>query len=102
MHGIALEAGDAVQCMIGAANRDPAYFADPDRYDIARSNADDHLSFGAGRHFCLGAALARAEVGVALDALLDRFPTLRADPDRPSAPLGYEFRAPPALWTLLA
>lgn len=101
MHDVTLEAGDAVQCMLGAANRDPAYFVDPDRYDIHRSNADDHLSFGAGRHFCFGAALARAEVAVVVEALLDRFPGLRADPDRPSAPEGYEFRAPRTLSVIL-
>jgi len=100
MHGTTLNAGDVVQCMLGAANRDPAYFAEPDRYDIYRPNAGDHLSFGSGRHYCLGAALARAEVSVAVNALLDRFPTLRADPERPSAPRGYEFRAPPTLWVM--
>jgi cytochrome P450 len=71
MHGTTLNAGDVVQCMLGAANRDPTYFAEPDRYDIYRPNAGDHLSFGSGRHYCLGAALARAEVSVAVNALLD-------------------------------
>jgi cytochrome P450 len=100
MHGTTINAGDVVQCMLGAANRDPTYFAEPDRYDISRPNAGDHLSFGSGRHYCLGAALARAEVSVAVNALIDRFPTLRADPERPSAPQGFEFRAPPTLWVL--
>jgi cytochrome P450 len=100
LHGTMLDAGDMVQCMLGAANRDPAYFAEPDRYDIYRSNAGDHVSFGSGRHYCLGAALARAEVSVAVNALLDRCPTLRSDPERPSAPEGYEFRAPPTLWVM--
>jgi len=99
--GASIAAGDTVQCMLGSANRDPAHFDDPDRYDLLRPNADDHLSFGSGRHFCLGAALARAEVLVVLETLLDRFPTLRADPERPSAPYGYEFRSPPELWVAL-
>jgi cytochrome P450 len=87
--------------MLGAANRDPAHFPDPDRYDIRRTNAGDHLSFGSGRHFCLGAALARAEVRLAVELLLSRYPMLRLDPDRPSSPRGYEFRAPPTLHVLL-
>jgi cytochrome P450 len=102
LHGTTLPAGSTVQCMLGAANRDPAHFPDPDRYDITRANAADHLSFGAGKHFCLGAALARAEVQVAATRLLQRFPALRLDPDRPSAPRGFEFRAPPTLHVLLA
>jgi cytochrome P450 len=99
--GVPLAAGDVVQCMLGAANRDPDHFADPDRFDIDRPNSADHFSFGSGKHFCLGAALARAEVHVVLDTLLTRFPGLQADPDRPSAPYGYEFRSPPTLWVRL-
>jgi cytochrome P450 len=99
--GVSIAAGEIVQCMLGSANRDPAYFTDPDRYDLMRPNATDHLSFGAGKHFCLGAALARAEVHVVLETLLDRFPALRVDPARLSAPYGYEFRSPPRLQVLL-
>jgi cytochrome P450 len=102
LHGTTLPAGATVQCMLGAANRDPAHFPDPDRYDMTRANAGDHLSFGAGKHFCLGAALARAEVQVAATRLLQRCPALRLDPDRPSAPRGFEFRAPPTLHVLVA
>jgi cytochrome P450 len=98
---VRLEAGDVVQCMIGAANRDPAHFADPDRFDIDRGNASDHLSFGSGAHYCLGAALARAEVRAVLSALLERYGTIELDPAQPSAPRGYEFRAPPVLSVLL-
>jgi len=101
LHGVTIGAGATIQCMLGAANRDPDHFPDPDRYDITRANASDHISFGAGKHFCLGAALARAEVLVATERLLRRFPTLRLDPDRPSAPRGFEFRAPPTLHVLL-
>jgi cytochrome P450 len=60
--------------MIGAANRDPAHFANPDRFDITRTPA--HVGFGHGVHFCLGAALARLESNIAVASLLphlDRF-----------------------------
>ena len=56
---------------IAGANRDPAVFPDPDRFDIARKTAG-HLSFGRGNHFCLGSHLARAEMRTALDVLLER------------------------------
>lgn len=59
--------------MIAAANRDPAVFRDPARLDVSRNNAGRHLSFGAGIHFCLGAALARLEARVAVTALITRF-----------------------------
>ena len=94
--GIAITAGDTVQCMIGGANRDPALFEDPDRFDLRRANADQHVSFGSGRHFCLGAALARLETRTALAALLERFPGLALDPAAPP-PAGAEFRKPPSL-----
>ena len=68
----------------GAANRDPSAFADPDRLDVTRS-PNPHLSFGRGRHTCLGAALARMEMGIAFEALLRRFPLLRLDESEPPA-----------------
>ena len=94
--GVAVAAGDTVQCMLGGANRDPALFEDPDRFDIRRANADQHVSFGIGRHFCLGAALARLETRVALGALLERFPDVALAPGAPG-PAGAEFRKPPSL-----
>ena len=67
-----ISSGDTVVAFIGAANRDPAKFHDPDRFDIRRSRPET-LAFGSGIHYCLGAALARMEAGAALNAILDRF-----------------------------
>ncbi len=90
--------GEVVHCMLGAANRDPGHFEDPGRFDVTRPNAGDHLSFAVGRHFCLGAPLARLETRVVLETLWARCPGLRLDPDRPAPPYGYEFRKPQTVW----
>ena len=76
--GRQLARGDLVLVYLAAANRDPAVFDDPHRFDIERSNAGRHLAFSGGRHFCLGAALARAEGEVGLRTFFDRFPEVRA------------------------
>ncbi|OBG67546.1 cytochrome [Mycobacterium sp. E3298] len=75
--GQRLRRGDLVLVYLAAANRDPSVFADPHRFDIERSNAGRHLAFSGGRHFCLGAALARAEGEVGLRTFFDRFPEAR-------------------------
>jgi cytochrome P450 len=62
-----------VHLLFAAANRDPEVFPEPDRFDITRS-PNLHLAFGFGIHHCLGASLARTEIRVGLDELLDRFP----------------------------
>lgn len=85
-----------VLLLLAAANRDPAVFADPDRFDITR-DAHQHLSFAAGPHFCLGAGLARLEAAIALSAFADRL----ADPVLDEAALRYRphvnLRGPEAL-----
>jgi cytochrome P450 len=84
LDGQHLAAGESVVLLLGGANRDPAVFDDPDRFDITRTNAKDHLSFSSGVHGCLGANLARMEATLALQALFERFPALQLDgPPKP-------------------
>ena len=77
--GAKLKCGDIVLGAVGAANRDPAVFSEPDKLDIRRAD-NRHLSFGVGIHFCLGAALARMEAEIAIGTLIRRFPGLRLAP----------------------
>ncbi len=76
--GMQIRPGELVVVYLAAANRDPSVFPDPHRFDIERPNAGRHLAFSGGRHFCLGAALARAEGEVGLRTFFDRFPEARA------------------------
>jgi cytochrome P450 len=81
--GIPLAKGQSVICLLGAANRDPAAYTEPDRLDIARADVRP-LSFGGGIHYCVGAQLARLEGEIAIATLLRRLPSLRLhDLDRP-------------------
>lgn len=82
LRGQTIAAGDRVYMVMAAANRDPAQFAEPERLDLRRAD-NRHLSFGFGRHFCLGAALGRLEGQIALRKLFERFPELRLDPEQP-------------------
>ena len=86
IHGVTIPEGAAVTCLIGAANRDPRKFSEPDKFNIFRednsvdrafSGAADHLGFLNGRHFCVGAALAKAEVEVGINLILDNMKDLR-------------------------
>ncbi|HEY0717295.1 MAG TPA: cytochrome P450 [Streptosporangiaceae bacterium] len=94
--GSKIRAGDRVTVSLSGANRDPAVFSDPDRFDLRRPEAGRHLAFAHGPHFCIGAPPARAETWSALRALLT-LPGLRLDPARPVEPEGLVFRKPPAL-----
>jgi cytochrome P450 len=76
LHGRKIAKGSLVVTAIGAANRDPAHFPDPDRLDITRRD-NRHIAFGFGIHFCLGAPLARLEGQIAIGTLLRRMPELR-------------------------
>jgi cytochrome P450 len=80
--GVRIPAGEIVDLVVGSANRDPSRFPEPDRLDLERADTR-HLSFGLGRHFCLGARLARLEGQVALRTLVERFPTLKCVDERP-------------------
>jgi cytochrome P450 len=71
-----------IRVYLGAANRDPAQFPDPDRLDITRQ-AIRHVGFGFGPHFCLGAALARMEGQIAIGTMLRRMPQIRLEPPQP-------------------
>jgi cytochrome P450 len=89
--GVRIEAGERVSAGIGAANRDPAAFPDPDRFDVARE-PNRHLAFGVGIHYCLGAALARLEARVAWTALLATCPDLRLADEEPVWAANSSFR----------
>ncbi len=95
--GVAIPAGTNVSVSVAAANRDPTHYPDPDRFDPTRRNIA-HLTFGGGPHLCLGMHLARMEATVAINALLDRLPDLRPDPNAPAPHVtGMAFRSPAAL-----
>jgi cytochrome P450 len=93
----AIRAGDLVTVSLAGANRDPAFFAEPDRFDLRRDNARQHLAFARGPHFCIGAQLAEAEARAAVLALLTQLPRLRLDGEPPARPRGLVFRKPPEL-----
>jgi cytochrome P450 len=98
--GARIARGDLVSVSLAAANRDPATFPDPDRFDVRRPNAGRHLAFAHGPHVCIGMHLARLEAHTAVRAVLTRLPDLALA--APAAPRGLVFRKPPELrvrWT---
>lgn len=95
-------AGETVNCMIAAVNRDPAVFAQPDRWDLARTNSASHLGFAVGPHFCLGNHLARLEVRIAILALRGRLPNATINAEVSGNVHGAEFRHPKNLWMRLS
>ncbi|SEQ79292.1 hypothetical protein SAMN05216188_105121 [Lentzea xinjiangensis] len=78
--GVPVRRGRLVTTVLAGANRDPEVFANPGAFDVTRPNARDHVSFGAGRHHCLGAQLARMEGEIGLRTIFERFPRLRLLP----------------------
>ncbi|MEM9134935.1 MAG: cytochrome P450 [Actinomycetota bacterium] len=89
MGGVDMEAEQSVMVRYAAANRDPGRFTEPEVFDIERDNARDHVAFGWGTHFCVGAHLARAELRTGFTALLDRLDDIELA--RPLDPLPHEF-----------
>jgi cytochrome P450 len=73
--------GSLIQVSVSAANHDPAWFPDPERFDIHRDKAERNVAFGYGIHRCVGAHLAEAELSIMLDRTLDRLPEVRLDPE---------------------
>lgn len=98
--GAVIGRGDLVRVSIAAANRDPAIFEAPDRFDVRRSNARRHVAFAHGPHACIAMHLARLEAHTAVEQLLRRLPSLRLDPAAATAPRGLVFRKPPELRVL--
>lgn len=99
LDGVPVAAGDFVMVSVAAANRDPATYPDPDRFDVTRANARSHLTFAQGPHHCVGLHLARAETQAALVAAFARLPGLRLS--GPVTIEGTVFRKPravPAAW----
>ena len=78
--GARIERGDLVTVSLAGANRDPAVFDDPDRFDVRRPNAHHHVAFAQGPHVCLGMHLARLEAQIAVRRVLERLPGLALDP----------------------
>lgn len=98
MMGTTIKAGTMVNCVLASANRDPARFKEPDRFDIFREKPARHLAFATGPHVCIGQHLARVEMERALNGLLDRLPNLRLDPDKPAPKIfGHILRVPEAI-----
>jgi cytochrome P450 len=97
--GIEIPEGSKLFLWLAAAGRDSTVFTNPDVFDLHRPNARRHLAFGKGIHFCIGSALGKLEARLALEALTERFPTLRLVPDQTlTFHPNISFRGPQALW----
>jgi len=99
--GTVVPRGATVAGLLGSANRDAAVFDVPDRFDVHRDPQvlrHAQAAFGFGKHFCSGHAFARAQIRIAFEVLVERFPDLTAVADRPPVFRGWEFRAPTTLW----
>lgn len=94
--GVRVRAGETILFMLGAANRDPCQFKDPDRLNLKRLN-NPHLAFGAGAHFCIGNQLARLEGQIAILRMVQQFPRMRLATQRPEWAPNYGLRGLKAL-----
>ncbi|MEW2512877.1 cytochrome P450 [Streptomyces sp. NPDC046870] len=93
--GVEIPAQAKILLLLGAANRDPAHFAEPEAFDIHRADSRKHLAFGQGIHYCIGAALARMEARIALDLLARRAPGMQVVEDQDfDFPANVSFRGP--------
>ena len=100
---VAVPEGSTIMLMLAAANREETRYEEPDRFDITRDSPKPHMSFGHGPHVCLGIHLARVEMRVALNLLLDRLPELRLDPSADDPHIrGQVFRSPTSIPVLFA
>lgn len=97
LQGATIRAGQFAQLMLGAANRDPEVFPDPNRLDWNRKNSNKHLAFAAGPHYCLGASLARLEIAEVFAALAERFPHLQVLDTAPPYKPNFVLRGPSEL-----
>jgi cytochrome P450 len=84
LDGVAIPAGTILNLRWGAANRDPEKFVNPNEFDINRGNKRQHITFGYGKHFCVGTMLARAEINITLETVLRKMKNIRFS-DRPDA-----------------
>ncbi len=101
--GVAIPQGGKVLLLFSAANHDPDRFEAPDRFDIHRPNARNHISFGKGVHFCLGSAMARMEARVVVDVLAEQVPSLRLVEEQSfRVHPNVQFRGPEELWVTWA
>lgn len=82
INGVSIPAGARVLILLGSANHDEAQFLEPEQFDLYRANVSNHLAFGLGIHYCLGAPLARLEATISLEQLTTRLPKMRLEPDQ--------------------
>lgn len=80
--GVSIPEGSLVFLLLASANRDPEHFPEPDKFDIHRPNIRDHIAFGYGPHTCIGSALARLEMKIAIEEIVKRFDSISVPPDR--------------------
>jgi len=95
---VTIPAGELVTISLLGANRDPEHFDEPDRFDLERANAKQHVTFVQGPHGCLGLHLARMETAAALNGLLDHISEPELDRERSVPPAGFIFRKPDQVW----